>query len=103
MNVRHAIAAATALLMAGGVYAQTCSGGSDGGMDATGCDCNTPPAIDARAAAGTQPSVAIAASGQYGFQRGINAYEKKGHHDDAITHLKRSATKATPEPRKSVH
>jgi TPR repeat protein len=84
--------AATTLLFAGGVYAQTCSGGSEGGMDATGCDCNTPTSIDARRApGGKEPSVVIAAAtGEYTFQRGLREYEK-GHYDAAMTLLKTAA------------
>ena len=48
MSIRHVLCA-MALIAGTHAGAQVCSGGSGGGMDATGNDCNTPPAASAAA------------------------------------------------------
>ena len=53
---------AISIACAGSVQAQTCSGGTDGGMDATGSQCNAPGAFavqDAQAVL-AQPTVRMA-------------------------------------------
>jgi hypothetical protein len=40
------LALAASFAFAQDARAQTCSGGASGGMDASGCDCNMPSAID---------------------------------------------------------
>jgi hypothetical protein len=46
MNQLHALIAAAALALAASAHAHDCSGGNDGGMDATGNQCNQPaPAV----------------------------------------------------------
>ena len=42
MNKVQVLSFSLAAVLAGPVYAQVCSGGNDGGMDATGNQCNTP-------------------------------------------------------------
>jgi hypothetical protein len=42
MNKVQMFSLSLAAVLAGPVHAQVCSGGSDGGMDATGNQCNTP-------------------------------------------------------------
>ena len=51
MNLRHAPIAAAALLLAASAHAHDCSGGNDGGMDATGNQCNEPVPVVATAQA----------------------------------------------------
>lgn len=51
MNLRHALIATAALLLAASAHAHDCSGGTDGGMDATGNQCNEPARVAAAAPA----------------------------------------------------
>lgn len=51
MNLRHTVIAAAALMLAGAVQAHDCSGGAEGGMDATGNQCNDLAAVVAAAPA----------------------------------------------------
>ena len=51
MNLRHALIAAAAVLLAASAQAHDCSGGNDGGMDATGNQCNEPARLTAAASA----------------------------------------------------
>lgn len=51
MNLRHTLTAAAALVFAAAVQAHDCSGGAEGGMDATGNQCNDPAAVVAAAPA----------------------------------------------------
>jgi hypothetical protein len=62
MNLRHISTAAAALLLAATVQAHDCSGGTDGGMDATGNQCNDPASVVAGApfAAPAKPTVQAA-------------------------------------------
>ena len=41
MNIVYALGLATAIASSQSLHAQSCSGGADGGMDATGNQCNT--------------------------------------------------------------
>jgi hypothetical protein len=45
MNQLHTLITAAALVLAASAHAQDCSGGKDGGMDATGNECNQPAPI----------------------------------------------------------
>jgi len=58
MNKFHVFSLSLAAILAGPAHAQMCSGGTDGGMDATGNQCNTPVGIAtvATAAAITPPT-----------------------------------------------
>ena len=47
MNPMLAAITAALLLCSSSLYGLTCSGGTAGGMDATGCECNSPPEEDA--------------------------------------------------------
>jgi hypothetical protein len=49
MSQLHALITAAALVLAASAHAQDCSGGKDGGMDATGNECNQPAPIVAAA------------------------------------------------------
>jgi hypothetical protein len=51
MNQVHTLITAAALVLAASVHAHDCSGGKDGGMDATGNECNQPVPIVAAAQA----------------------------------------------------
>lgn len=51
MNIVYAFGLATAMVFSQSLHAQSCSGGADGGMDATGNQCNTPGNIATRAVA----------------------------------------------------
>ena len=51
MNLHRALIAAAALLLAATSHAHDCSGGQDGGMDATGNQCNEPSSVVAAAPA----------------------------------------------------
>ncbi|MFO1302942.1 MAG: hypothetical protein U1F54_04375 [Burkholderiales bacterium] len=51
MNLRHALIATAALVLAASARAHDCSGGTDGGMDATGNQCNEPARVVAAAPA----------------------------------------------------
>jgi hypothetical protein len=51
MNLRHILTAAAGLLLAAAVQAHDCSGGTEGGMDATGNQCNDPATVVAAAPA----------------------------------------------------
>lgn len=51
MNLRHTLTAAAAVLLAATAQAHDCSGGTDGGMDATGNQCNEPASFVAAAPA----------------------------------------------------
>ena len=55
MNTIDAFGLATAIVFSQSLHAQSCSGGSDGGMDATGNQCNAPGS----AVASTTGSVAV--------------------------------------------
>ena len=59
MNFRHASLATAMLLLAAVAQAHDCTGGADGGMDATGNQCNTPApvAVPAPAEAPVKPAV----------------------------------------------
>lgn len=63
MNQHHVLIAVAILVLAGSAQAQECSGGSDGGMDATGNDCNQPPAIVAAAPRPVKSAAARATTG----------------------------------------
>lgn len=45
MNPLRFSAVVTCIAISAAASAQSCSGGPDGGMDASGCQCNPPPAI----------------------------------------------------------
>jgi len=56
MQLRHALVTTIVLALAGGAHATECSGGADGGMDATGNQCT-------QAAAATEAAPAPAVAG----------------------------------------
>lgn len=58
MNQLHALIAAAALVLAASAHAHDCSGGNDGGMDATGNQCNEPASVVAAAQAPARPVAA---------------------------------------------
>jgi len=68
MNLRHTLIAAAALAFAAAAQAHECTGGTDGGMDATGNQCNdlttvvaaTPPAPASKQAEATVRAPALA-------------------------------------------
>ena len=45
MNIVYSLALATAIVFSQSLHAQSCSGGIDGGMDATGNQCNAPVSV----------------------------------------------------------
>jgi hypothetical protein len=57
MNVIRLSTVATCIVMSATAWAQSCSGGPDGGMDASGCQCNAPPEIVDQAAEHASSSV----------------------------------------------
>ena len=71
MNLRRALTAAAALLLAATVHAHDCSGGTDGGMDATENKCKD-------------------ASGAALREQGLAAYER-GHDAEAAAYFRRAA------------
>lgn len=81
-----------ALLCSPSLPAQTCSGGIDGGMDATGCGCNTPSGTDASQGpvASTAPAQAMASARSLAWARGIEAYDD-GRYREAMPELVRAA------------
>jgi len=54
MHIGRIIVVSVGLSLASSLHAQECSGGMDGGMDATGNQCNTP---DAQVARRTEPAL----------------------------------------------
>ena len=60
MNLRCMLLAAVSFALAGAAYAHDCSGGTDGGMDATGNECNVAAAIVSPSAAGNGVKTAAA-------------------------------------------
>jgi len=68
MKIIRASSLAAALLLAAPLHAQVCSGGTDGGTDATGNQCNDPGAMASRVvpvdAGSRPPASASAGSGQ---------------------------------------
>jgi hypothetical protein len=75
MNAMLAFATTALLVCSAPLYGQTCSGGTAGGMNATGCECNTPPEDD---------------SAESAFRRGIGEYES-ARYADAMVQLQRAA------------
>lgn len=59
MNLRHTFLAVAVLALTGAAHAHDCSGGSDGGMDATGNQCNETLAIAAAPASGKAGPAAV--------------------------------------------
>jgi hypothetical protein len=45
MNIAYAFGLATAMALSQSLHAQSCSGGADGGMDATGNQCSDPGTV----------------------------------------------------------
>jgi hypothetical protein len=68
MNIRRTLFLVVALTAAGSLHAQNCSGGPDGGMDATGNQCSTPTDV-AENTAGS----GVAASAQTSAVGGVYA------------------------------
>ena len=62
MDLRHTVTAAAALLLAAAVQAHDCSGGAEGGMDATGNECSGPGAFVAAAPASAAAKPAVQAA-----------------------------------------
>ena len=58
MSQVHAFIIAAALVLATSAHAHDCSGGTDGGMDATGNECNQPAPIVAAAQTPAKPVAA---------------------------------------------
>ena len=58
MRKLNALIAAAALVLAASAHAQDCSGGKDGGMDATGNECTQPAPIVAAAQTPAKPGAA---------------------------------------------
>ena len=50
MNILPTLTLVSALVVAGPLFAQVCSGGANGGMDATGNDCSDPGFVEVNAA-----------------------------------------------------
>jgi len=92
MNLRHALIATAALLLAASAHAHDCSGGNDGGMDATGNQCNEPGSVVAVAApVAAKPDVqAERPTGVALRNDGLAAYER-GHDVQAIAYFRRAA------------
>ena len=98
MNLRHALIAAAAVLLAASAQAHDCSGGNDGGMDATGNQCNEPARVASGASAPAKVawlsclSLAHAAetAGAAWRERGLVAYER-GHDAEALAYFRRAA------------
>lgn len=76
MKLTRALITAAALCLAATVHAHDCSGGADGGMDATGNQCND--------------RVAIAMSAEQWRTAGLAAYER-GHYAEALAAFRRAA------------
>jgi len=77
MKARRALLIAAMVVVGGNVQAQHCSGGADGGMDATGNQCNL-----------VEPSMAnpMAAARESGLEE-----YAKGHYATAAAHFRRAA------------
>jgi len=93
MNLRHASIAVAAFLLAATAHSHDCSGGADGGMDATGNQCNDPASVVAVIPA---PAVATPVAQiprgvtAAGLADGLAAYER-GHDAQAIAYFRRAA------------
>jgi hypothetical protein len=89
MYLKTAVVLATALVWNAPLYGQTCSGGAGGGgMDATGCECNTPMLTEApqdRVASRTKLPMGTAA-----HSNGIEASDK-GDRGRGMPHLEAAA------------
>lgn len=81
MNVRRTLLIATVAAVSGYVQAQGCSGGPDGGMDATGNQCGLVEA--------TVAGQAIARA-DASRERGLQEYAN-GHYAMAVMHFRRAA------------
>ena len=68
---------------AASLHAQQCSGGPDGGADATGHQCNLPGAFDQATAVGDALAVTLR-------NQGLEDYAR-GHYDAAVTLFRRAA------------
>ena len=69
MNIRRTIVLLAILAIAASAHAQTCSGGPDGGMDATGNQCGSSPVPSSNAA----PAAAIPAKARRVARAGTSA------------------------------
>ncbi len=85
MNNPRTLAFAAAFVLAGAVHAHDCTGGADGGMDATGNQCNEPIAIAWLGSAHAATDVAPAP-----YAEGLVAYDA-GHYEEALAHFRRAA------------
>ena len=74
----------TVLAASAFAHAQECSGGHDGGTDATGVQCNSPfPGLVPRSGADTSPAIVLR-------NRGLAQYEQ-GDYNGALTLFRRAA------------
>ncbi|MCC6195667.1 MAG: hypothetical protein IT518_14485 [Burkholderiales bacterium] len=90
MNVRRTMLVAASLALAGAAHGHDCSGGTaDGGMDATGVQCNDVAAVVvAPSPSATQDSREHAAARKL-LAAGLAAYEK-GHDVEAVAYFLRA-------------
>ena len=83
-TVRTLILAAMLAALAAPLHAQQCSGGPDGGADATGNQCNfTAGSLDLSSGVNHAPAVALR-------NQGLDDYER-GHYDAALKFFRRAA------------
>lgn len=80
MNLRPILLFAAATVLAATAHAHDCTGGTDGGMDATGNQCNDPVAGAPRAAS---PREQWRESGLAAYERGMDA--------EAVPYFRRAA------------
>ena len=64
MNPLRFSAVVTCIAISAAASAQSCTGGPDGGMDASGCQCNSPPTIVDRTTVHASASVGPLAGGR---------------------------------------
>lgn len=89
MNLRQALIAAAALAIAASAHAHDCSGGNDGGMDATGNQCNEPGSVVAAATVARSAAPAELPTAVL-LEAGLAAYDR-GHDMQAIAYFRRAA------------
>jgi hypothetical protein len=101
MNIRRTIVLLATLAMAASAHAQTCSGGPDGGMDATGNQCGSSPvptssAAPAAAIPAKARGVARAGTSAAKVERSERASASNARTGATANPARRSTTSATP-------
>ena len=84
MNQLHTVIAIAILLLAASAHAQECSGGKDGGMDATGNECNKPAPVVAPA---QTPAKSVAARETTGASRSVAPSMRMPNRSDRLARV----------------